>query len=310
MPDCAWCDASRCAIIEICSVQSNVQCVDKLSQIHPDFLSVTYGAGGNDRSTSLEVNSRIVAESPVMPVAHLTCIDTPKDAVEDIANDFLAGGVRMFLALRGDHPKDSRYKDSIGPDTELVRDAVELTHLLRSLDKKRQRQSQYAKFKAITRPLVIAVAAFPDGNPVLGTNVDAEVERLLQKQDAGADFAITQLYYDPKIFDDFMNLARKRGVTIPIVAGVLPTWCPDRLLRCEVNIGIAPPKELVHALGEAQDAGDGGNGDSNDERAREIGLSFWEDLCKKALDSGAPGVHMFTFNKWEPPLALTQRLAL
>jgi methylenetetrahydrofolate reductase (NADPH) len=278
------------------------QCVDKLSKTHPDFLSVTYGAGGNDRKTSLEVNAKIVEDSPILPVAHLTCIDTPKDAVEDIANDFLAKGVRIFLALRGDHPKNSCYRDEIGPDTELVRDAAQLTYLLRSLDKKRQRQTQADKFKSITRPLVIGVATFPDGNPDLGTSASGEVERLLQKQDAGADFAITQLYYDPKVFDDFISLARKRGVTIPIIAGVLPTWSPERLLRCEANIGIKPPHDLVRSLADACDT------DSDDQRAREIGLAFWEDLCKRALESGAPGVHMFTFNKWEPPIALTERL--
>jgi methylenetetrahydrofolate reductase (NADPH) len=229
----------------------------------------------------------------------LTCIDTPKSMVQEVAEDFLQAGVRTFLALRGDPPK--HLESERPPLSDQIRDAAELTYLLRSLDKRRQRATAAGQFRTIARPLVICVAAFPSGNVELGTNQDQEVDRLLEKQDAGADFAITQLYYDPREYDTFMRKARSRGVTIPVLAGVLPTWRADRLIRTEANLGVPAPADLVAQLEEAVD---------DLPRRREIALNYWENLSREALNSGSPGVHMFTFNKSEPPLALADRLGL
>jgi methylenetetrahydrofolate reductase (NADPH) len=271
----------------------------KLVALSPDFISVTYGAGGGDRINSLNAIKRIVRDTPVMPIAHLTCIATPKSQVEDVVNDFLEAGVRMFLSLRGDMPKGMKVTDLPHGD-DSVRDAVELTYLLRSLDKKQQRQSHVQKFHSLVRPLIVCVAAFPEGNPEYGTSVQFEVDRLLEKQDAGADFAITQVYYDAAVFDNFVSKARRAGVTIPILAGILPTWSPARLERVEKNIKVPAPEQLVADLLQARD----------DNEAQELGLKFWEKISTEAINSGSPGVHMFTFNQFEAPHMLSQRLGL
>jgi methylenetetrahydrofolate reductase (NADPH) len=272
------------------------ECSQRLVGLRPDFISITYGAAGTDRKSSLEVIQKLVNDTPILPMAHLTCVATPRNQVEAVANDFLNAGVRMFLVLRGDDPKDAVF-DYAG---EQLRSSVEFTHLLRMLDKKQQRSSSVNKFAAIARPLVLCVATFPEGNQYLGTTPDQEIDRLLEKQDAGADFAITQLYYDPRVFDAFAVKARARGVTIPILAATLPTWDPNRLLRTEKNIHVPAPVALVRELEEA----------TSEEEQREIGLEFWENIAREAINSGSPGVHMFTFNKANPPILLAERLGL
>ncbi|MDR1448049.1 MAG: methylenetetrahydrofolate reductase [Candidatus Ancillula sp.] len=267
-------------------------CSKQLVALRPDFISITYGAGGFDYTSSLEVITKLVDDTPVIPIAHLTCIRTPKSVLEETVNAFLDAGVRMFLALRGDEPK--------GKNWIQLMTSSELTHLIRMLDKKRLRKNADNKFNAIARPLVVCVAAFPNGNPITRTTIDQEVDKLLEKQDAGADFAITQVYYSSSEFDNFMKKASKAGVQIPILAGVLPTWEPARLLRTQSNIGVQAPSKLLDLLESARD----------EEEQREIGLQFWVDLAQNALDSGAPGIHAFTFNKPNPPTLLAQRLGL
>lgn len=273
------------------------ECSKKLVESSPDFISLTYGAGGKDRRNSLEVIKKLVKDSPIMPIAHLTSIGTEKDEVETIAQEFLDAGVRMFLALRGDIPEDSHDFDSI---KNPISSASELTHILHMLDLKHRRENSANYFNSIVRPLIICVAAFPEGNISRGTTPEEEAVRLLEKQDAGANFAITQLYYNPLSFDSFVHICRKIGVTIPIVAGVLPTYELDRIIKCENYIGVKAPQKLCAQLESAKST----------QHQEEIAMDFWEDLSRKAIESGSPGIHMFTFNKYEPPINLADRLGL
>jgi methylenetetrahydrofolate reductase (NADPH) len=272
-------------------------CARELVALRPDFISITYGAGGFDYTSSLEVITKLVDDTPVIPIAHLTCVQTPRDVLESTVNAFLDAGVRMFLALKGDEPKKAQFTL---PADEMVMTSAELTHLIRMEDKKRLRKNAENKFTAIARPLVICVAAFPGGNPIAGTTTRQEIDKLLQKQDAGADFAITQVYYDAHEFDAFMKQAQKAGVQIPILAGVLPTWEPRRLVRAQENIGVKAPERLLALLENAPD----------ENARREIGVDFWAQLGQNALESGAPGIHSFTFNNQEPTTLLAQKLGL
>lgn len=267
--------------------------IKRLYAFKPEFLSITYGAGGADRYTSVDSIAKIVDDTPVLPMTHLTCIDTPLNELENVANEFIKRGVRMFLALRGDVPQNAKNNDyftkKIIEDEEEIKTTAQLTYLLRSLDKKHQRASSSAKFRNIARPLVISVAAFPGGNPALKTNQNQEIDRLLEKQDAGADFAISQLYYNPRVFDEFMNKAQKRGVTIPVIAGISPIWSISRIEKCAKYIGIDADDSYKRLLDNAW---------SDEERVK-IGLDFWKKIAIEAVNSGAPGVHFFTFNNAE-----------
>lgn len=133
------------------------ECANELIKTRPDFLSITYGAAGTDRTKSLEVMKELVLNTPILPIAHLTCIATRLEDLEATAKEFLEVGVRMFLALRGDVPNGVNLEDF--PPSK-VESSAELTNFIRLLDKQRQRENANAKFRSIVRPIVICVAAF------------------------------------------------------------------------------------------------------------------------------------------------------
>jgi methylenetetrahydrofolate reductase (NADPH) len=197
----------------------------KLVEAHPDFISVTYGAAGNDRNTARTVVERLVKHTNVLPIAHLTCVGATRDNVADTIDDFLSIGARTFLALRGDPPRD---QPDWQPPADGVHSSAELIELIREVETKRCHADAPAALRGAAKPLTIAVATFCEGNRDAGTTREQEVLRLLEKQEAGAHFAITQLFYEADSYTQFVELARREGVTIPILAGILPTTDPNR----------------------------------------------------------------------------------
>ena len=245
--------------------------VDRLLQVRPDFMSVTYGAGGKDRHNARSTVQRLVRDTPIQPIAHLTCVGNSTAEVVSTVHDYLESGVRTFLALRGDPPVGQE-------DWEPGPGGVD-AHPGEAL-------------RSAFKPLTIAVAAFPAGNPAAGTTPQQEVERLLVKQAAGASFAITQLFWDAEVYASFVERARRVGVTIPIVPGLLPATDPARLRRVQDLTGIEVPEYLLTTLADYphQDARD------------EFGAVFGSRLIHSVLDAGAPGVHLYTFNRAKPVL--------
>src|SRR5919107_3130441 len=189
----------------------------QLVAVHPDFVSVTYGAAGGDHETARNVVAQLLAGTPVLPIAHLTCVGASREDVSEVIEDFLDAGVRSFLALRGDPPKD---QPDWRPPTGGVRSSVELVQLLREVEQRRCAADPSTALRAAARPLTIAVATFTDGNPAAGTTPPQEVARPPEKQEAGASFAITQLFYEADAYSGFVAEARAAGVTIPILAGL------------------------------------------------------------------------------------------
>ncbi|WP_265522340.1 methylenetetrahydrofolate reductase [Oerskovia flava] len=269
----------------------------RLVATHPDFVSVTYGAAGNDRETSRRVIGRLLQGTPVLPIAHLTCVGASREDVEEVITDFLDAGVRSFLALRGDPPKD---QPDWNPPSDGVRSSTELVALLREVEASRCAANPSLALRGAARPLTIAVATFPDGNVAAGTTREQEVRRLWQKQQAGADFAITQLFYEASSYVDFVAAARAAGVTIPILAGLIPTTDPARLVRVETLTGVRAPAHLLAAL-EAE---------TDPERQHALGIAYSVDLARKVLDAGAPGLHIYTFNKHRAALDLLEGVHL
>jgi methylenetetrahydrofolate reductase (NADPH) len=269
----------------------------RLVATHPDFVSVTYGAAGTDRATSREVITRLVQGTPVLPIAHLTCVGASREDVEEVISDFLDAGVRSFLALRGDPPKD---QPDWRPAPDGVRSSIELVALLREVEASRCAANPSSALRGAARPLTIAVATFPDGNHPAGTTRTQEVRRLWQKQQAGASFAITQLFYDASSYTDFVAEARAAGVTIPILAGLLPTTEPRRLRRVEELMGVPAPRHLLEALDALPDP----------QAQHAYGIAYSVDLAQRVLDAGAPGLHVYTFNKHHAALDLLEGVHL
>lgn len=263
--------------------------VQRLLSVTPDFLSVTYGAAGQDRHSARDVVRSLVQDSPVQPIAHLTCVGTTATEVGEVVSDYLDAGVRTFLALRGDPPVG---RPDWQPAPGGVSSATELVTLIRSIEAARCAQYPGAALRAAFKPLTIAVAAFPAGNPAAGTSPNQEVERLLVKQSAGASFAITQLFWETDTYVNFLEKARSNGVTIPIVPGILPPTDIKRVNRMTELTGVVFPEYLRRRLESAQSV----------EEMYSVGVSLGARLARDLHEAGAPGIHMYTFNKAAPAL--------
>lgn len=269
----------------------------RLVAVRPDFISVTYGAAGTDRATTRSVVTRLAAETPVLPIAHLTCVGATRRDVADVIDEFLAVGVRSFLALRGDPPRD---EPSWAPPSDGVASSDELIRLLREVEESRCSHDPASALRGAARPLTIAVATFPSGNPAAGTSPVQEAQRLREKQDAGADFAITQLFYDAQTYTSFLDLARELGITIPILAGILPMTDPARLRRVAELTGVPIPTAVVRDLEAA----------ASDSARHDLGIDATSRLAREVLAAGAPGLHIYTFNKHQPALDLLEGVNL
>ena len=197
--------------------------------------------------------------------------------------------MRTFLALRGDPPVG---RPDWQPAPGGGRSATELVTLIRSIEAARCAQYPGAALRAAFKPLTIAVAAFPAGNPAAGTSPNQEVERLLVKQSAGASFAITQLFWETDTYVNFLEKARSNGVTIPIVPGILPLTDIKRVNRMTELTGVVFPEYLRRRLESAQSV----------EEMYSVGVSLGARLARDLHEVGAPGIHMYTFNKAAPAL--------
>ncbi|MBO3089563.1 methylenetetrahydrofolate reductase [Cellulomonas dongxiuzhuiae] len=267
--------------------------VRELETVEPDFVSVTYGASGRTRQTTRALVRRLLRETSLNPIAHLTCVGTSRDEVTAIVEEFLDEGVRSFLALRGDPPAG---EPDWRPHPDGVDTAAELVELLRDIEKRRCGRSAAQAVRARVRPLSVAVAAFPRGNHATGGTRAQDVQALLAKQEAGADFAISQVFFDAEAYLGLVAEAREAGVTIPIVPGIIPTTDPARLARVQELTGVPVPGRLLDLLSATDDPA---------ERHRR-GTRAGVDLVNRVLDGGAPGVHVYTFNKHEAALDLLE----
>lgn len=265
--------------------------VGELAAASPDFFSITYGASGSTRATSRELIRRILAETEVTPIAHLTCVGASEEDLGEVVGDLLDGGVRDFLALRGDPPEG---QPDWRPHPNGLSRASELVELLRRIEAQRFGTDHRSDRRS---PLSISVAAYPGGRhdvtgqPVVGVN---DVAALLAKQEAGADFAITQLFFDVGNYTELVERARDAGVHIPILPGVIPLTDPSRLQRLSGLTGVPVPTDLLAHLESA---------DTEAERYRR-GLRASVDLLREVLDAGAPGLHVYTFNSSHAALDL------
>ncbi|UFU06847.1 methylenetetrahydrofolate reductase [Ruania halotolerans] len=252
--------------------------VGALAEIDPDYFSITYGASGSTRTTSRDLIGRILTDTPITPLAHLTCVGACEDDLAEYVSSLLQAGVRDFLALRGDPPAG---QPDWRPHPEGLTRASQLVQLLRRLAAEH--------LGTDGADVSISVATYPGGSyddagrPVVAQD---DVSALLEKQAAGADFAITQLFYDARHYAELVRAARAAGVHIPIVAGLIPLTDPGRLRRMVELTGVAVPPELLTHLDTAPDK----------EEAYRRGLAASVQLVHDVLEHGAPGIHFYTFN--------------
>jgi methylenetetrahydrofolate reductase (NADPH) len=273
--------------------ESLTESIRELAKVDPSFISVTFGAGGTGAENSLEVLRFIRDNTATVPLAHLTCIGSTKERTEQLVRSFLAEGIRHFLALRGDLPPGTETRQSSTTMT-----AAQLVQQMSSLPEWPRHLSR-PKSTADLGELSIAVAAFPNGHPESGPG-RADIDALRAKQDAGADFAITQLFFDAEDYLRYRELAERAGITIPILPGLLPVTSLARLRRAVELSSETWPEKLARSLESAAD----------DQSRRERGIDYTAEIAEALRDLGAPGIHLYAFNNHNIVLQTLARAGL
>jgi methylenetetrahydrofolate reductase (NADPH) len=248
----------------------------KLLEVSPDFVSVTYGAGGSNRERSLAVVDRMADQ--VLTIGHLTCVGATKQSTLEILHHFERAGVGAILALRGDSPKDD--PDALGKGE--LKTALELVDLVHQSTK-----------------LEVGVAAFPEVHPE-SPNMEHDSNVLALKQAAGASFAMTQLFFSVQAYTDLVTSAQAAGATLPVIPGVMPISNAKQVVRMAELSGAAIPAELIAKFDAAADEAE----------AREIGMAYSTQLAKDLVAAGAPGVHIFTLNHHAAAIELARGAGL
>lgn len=246
-----------------------------LEPYQPSFVSVTYGAGGGTRDKTIGITARIAQETSMTPVAHLTCVGHTRAELERILDAYAAQGVQHVMLLRGD-PED-------GPRAEWVSTEGGLTYALELVELARAR----GDFR-------IGVAAFPEGHPS-AASLDADADVLVAKAHAGAEFAVTQMFFRASDYLELVERVRARGVHIPILPGIMPILNLNAIRRQGELMGTDVPDHVVRRIAAHE-------GDPAAMRAE--GVAIAAELCEELLDGGAPGLHFYTLNRSKATLEI------
>lgn len=251
--------------------------VDRLRALNPLFASVTYGAGGARQQNTLAVTAEL-ARQGIAAMAHLTCVGAEPQSIAAFLNDLRASGVNNVLALRGDPPADKAWDWS----TAHFRHASDLVAFARE-----------------QQPgMGIGVAAYPAPHPESATFAQDRLHTA-NKLRAGADFALTQLFFDAREYEDLVSHLRGQGITTPVIPGILPIQSFDSLRRVLSLCGANIPGKLYLSLEKAHNEGGA-------EAVREVGIDYAVRQIRSLLDAGAPGIHLYTLNKADMCLRLAE----
>ncbi len=243
-----------------------------LAALKPDFISCTYGAGGGSRDKTFDIVEHIQQNHQIPGVAHLTCVCHTKEEIKNILSEIKKRGVNNVLALRGDPPKDNP-DWTPGPDN--FKYSSELCHEIRS---------------TFGEHFSIGVAGFPEGH-VLCPDRRKDADFLKLKFDNGADFVITQLFFNNKDYFDYVKRLRDIGITARIIPGILPITDFNSLLRFCALCGATVTDEVKNIFGPLA---------SDREKTQQAGIAFAVKQCRELLQGGAPGLHFYALNKLHP----------
>lgn len=240
--------------------------IAELESFPPTFVSVTYGAGGGTLKSTRQVILRIKRETSLTPMPHLTCVDQSEDELKDILEDYKEQGIEDVLALRGDPPKGT--KKFVAPPNGFCY-AIDLVKLSVSV-------GGYS----------IGVAVYPEGHTE-SPSLEMDMHYTKQKIDAGADFAITQMFFDNRFFYDFMERAEKTGINVPIIPGIMPITDIEKIKRFSQISGATLPAPLVERMQKATSA----------DEARRFGIDFTTGQCQDLWRNGVRHLHFYTLNR-------------
>lgn len=263
--------------------------IRELEKCRPSFVSVTYGAGGSTRTLTHELVLKILQETDIPPVPHLTCVCHRETEIEEILANYAAAGVGTILALRGDPPRDQpdydRNQDSFPYASDLVRHIREFN----------------ASGRHPAGAFGIGVAGFPEGHPETANRL-LEMDYLKAKVDAGADYICTQLFFDNHDFLDFRERCELAGITVPVIAGIMPITTASGMKRmAELAAGAHFPAKLLRNLEGLED--DPGAFSA-------AGVDYATEQCAELLENAVDGLHFYTLNKSGTTLEIANRIGL
>ena len=251
--------------------------INRLEPLKPRFISVTYGAGGSTRENTHDLVKQIKKKTNLQPAAHLTCINSTREEIELIANDYWSSGIKHIVALRGDPPKNSnRIKSDFKYATDLI------TFLRKKHD------------------FEITVSAYPEIHPD-SNSIEQEYDILKKKIDLGATKAITQFFFDVEYYFKFIDGAIKRGIKIPIIPGILPVTNCKRTIEFASKMNCKMPIKLKNMFEGL---------DSDQETRKLVAATIAYDQCDKLISGGVNDFHFYTLNRADLSFAICHVLGV
>ncbi|MBC7463322.1 MAG: methylenetetrahydrofolate reductase [NAD(P)H] [Actinobacteria bacterium] len=242
--------------------------IKRLEACSPDFISVTYGAGGSTRERTIRITSHITERTSIPTVAHLTCVGSTRAELVEILGHYKEAGITSILALRGDPVG--------GPNAPWWTSEGGFDHA-----------DQLVSLASSIGGFTIGVAAFPDGHPASQGNFEKDIEVLLRKEELGASFATTQFFFEVQKWISLVERLKARGSSLPVIPGILPVTSVKQLVRMSELSGTPLPADIRSRFMKV---------DSDPIAVKALGVEVATELCQDLLDAGAPGLHFYTMN--------------
>ncbi|HHY05668.1 MAG TPA: methylenetetrahydrofolate reductase [NAD(P)H] [Clostridia bacterium] len=241
--------------------------IEGLKHLNPDFISVTYGAGGSNKDRTVEITSLIKHKYDIESLAHLTCISSTKDEIKNILTTLKNNKIKNILALRGDLPQDPNFKFPTPLHYNYAKDLI----------KQIKQENHFS----------ISAACYPEGH-IACNNLAQDIEYLKEKVEAGVDFLITQLFFDNEHLYDFMDKIRKAGITVPVTAGIMPLLSKNQIKHCLTLSKTTLPPKFTRILEKYGD---------KPEVLQEAGIAYATNQIIDLLAWGVDGIHIYSMNR-------------
>jgi methylenetetrahydrofolate reductase (NADPH) len=251
-----------------------------LEPIAPDFISVTYGAGGSTRDRTIRITSEITQRTSIPTVAHLTCVGSTRGELIEILQKYKEAGINSILALRGD--------PTGGPSAPWVPTVGGFSHA-----------DQLVELAMEVGGFEVGVAAFPDVHPASQGDLAKDVEVLIRKESLGATFATTQFFFEAKSYQRLVEALAAKGSSLPIIPGILPVTNVKQLVRMSELSGTEIPANILERFSAIE---------ADQEAVQKLGIEIATDLCEQLLELGVPGLHFYTMNTSSATLEIYRKL--
>ena len=253
-----------------------------LEIISPDFISVTYGAGGSTRDRTIQITKEITQRTGRNTVAHLTCVGSTKSELIEILAQYKGAGIKTILALRGDPVG--------GPAAPWVTTPGGFDH-----------SDQLVELAMAQGGFEVCVAAFPDSHPASSNDFNKDIDVLIRKEELGASFATTQFFFDSSKWQNLVSKLEARGSKLPVIAGILPVTNVKQLQRMAELGGTPIPANIAKIFSDIADDADA---------VRKVGVELATKLCQELMELNVPGIHFYTMNTADATLQICQNLGL